>query len=125
MSTYLHIINGRIRIKLPQVKGDPLAASQMEQTLLEQDGITSVHANPVTGNVLVLFDPAIISEDRVLEILRPEGDEQKNSHTTSTVLAVSNSLATVFVTRVAESFGEHLARTAVRIAVERLIFALI
>jgi Heavy metal associated domain 2 len=125
MGKYLHIIKGRIRIKLPQVKGKPLIAAQVARSLLEKNGITSAQANSVTGNVLVLFDPTLISQAEVLAMLRPEDSEQESRYAICPILAVGNRLATIFVTRMAESFGQHLAQIAIRVALERLIFTLL
>jgi copper chaperone CopZ len=73
VSPYLHALDGRIRIKTAAVKDSPAKATEVEQALRQRDGITSVKANPMTGNVLILFEPARIHQEQVLEALRGAG----------------------------------------------------
>jgi hypothetical protein len=73
ISPYLHILDGRLRIKLPQVKGAPQRALTVEQLLLGLDGVTDVTANPITGNVLVLFTSAVIDQHGIIAALQKTG----------------------------------------------------
>ena len=73
VSPYLHALDGRIRIKIVAVKDSPAKATEVEQALRQKDGITSVKANPMTGNVLILFEPALINQEQVLEAIRDAG----------------------------------------------------
>ncbi len=73
ISPYLHVLDGRLRIKLPQVKGAPQRALAIEQLLLGLDGVTDVTANPTTGNVLVLFTSAVISQHDIIAALQKTG----------------------------------------------------
>jgi copper chaperone CopZ len=73
ISPYLHILDGRLRIKLPQVKGAPQRALAVEQLLLGLDGVTDVTANPITGNVLVLFPAAVIGQHDIITALQKTG----------------------------------------------------
>jgi copper chaperone CopZ len=73
ISPYLHILDGRLRIKLPQVKGAPQRALAVEQLLLGLDGVTDVTANPTTGNVLVLFTAAVIGQHDIITTLQETG----------------------------------------------------
>jgi Heavy metal associated domain 2 len=79
MSPYLHVLDGRLRIKLPQVKGDPQRALTVEQLLRGLNGVTSVTANPITGNVLVLFTSAVIGQHDILATLQQTGYLRDNS----------------------------------------------
>jgi copper chaperone CopZ len=72
-SPYLHVLDGRVRIKLPQVKGAPQRALAVEQLLRRLDGVTRVTANPITGNVLVLFTSAILGQHDILAALQQTG----------------------------------------------------
>ena len=72
-SQYLHVTGGRLRIKIPQVKNSRKAALKIELFLRSIDGITSVTANPLTGNVLVLFDSDCIKHEDVVETIRRHG----------------------------------------------------
>ena len=73
ISPYLHVLDGRLRIKLPQVKGAPQRALAVEQLLLGLDGVTDVTANPTTGNILVLFTSAVIDQHNIIAALQQTG----------------------------------------------------
>jgi hypothetical protein len=73
MSPYFHVLDGRVRIKLPQVKGAPPRALAVEQLLRGLNGVTEVTANPLTGNVLVLFTSTVISQHAIIVALQQTG----------------------------------------------------
>ena len=52
----VHAIPGRIRLKIPQVRGNSALAAAVEARLSGLAGVRRVEANPVTGSVLVLFE---------------------------------------------------------------------
>jgi hypothetical protein len=63
---YVHAINGRMRVKVPEVKRSIKFARRIEQWLASMDGVEEVRANPVTGNVLILHDPERIEGREIL-----------------------------------------------------------
>jgi hypothetical protein len=67
---YVHCIDGRLRAKVWEVKRSTEAARRVEKLIEQRDGVQSVSANPLTGNVLVHFDPSRLSGEQVLDILR-------------------------------------------------------
>jgi hypothetical protein len=73
ISPSLHVLDGRLRIKLPHVKGAPQRALAVERLLLWLDGVTDVTANPIPGNVLVLFTSAVIDQHDILAALQKTG----------------------------------------------------
>jgi len=73
ISPYLHVLDGRVRIKLPQVKGAPPRALAVEQLLRGLDGVTDVTANPLTGNVLVGFTSTVIGQNAIIAALQQTG----------------------------------------------------
>jgi Heavy metal associated domain 2 len=73
ISPYLHVLDGRLRIKLPQVKGAPPRALAVEQLLGGLEGVTDVTANPLTGNVLVLFTSTVIGQHDIIAALQQTG----------------------------------------------------
>ena len=109
LSPYLHVLDGRVRIKLPQVKGAPQRALAVEQLLRRLDGVTSVTANPLTGNVLVLFTSAVIRQHIVLAALQQTG-YLRDTHT---VEPSQTSLLSMIV------------HSALETVLERLVLALI
>src|SRR5690242_5944447 len=60
----LHTIPGRVRISLPGWTGG--GKHNLEEQLCNQSGVSQVQANPLTGNLLIIFDPTIISEQALL-----------------------------------------------------------
>lgn len=63
---YIHTLNGRLRVKVPAIRRQPDFAKAFENDLACMTGIISVQANPMTGNVLVRFDPTQVDEVEVI-----------------------------------------------------------
>lgn len=68
--SYLHILDGRIRVKIAEVKRSPHLATTLEQRLLDLPGVTHAQANRMSGNVLILHDVAQINTQEILDVLR-------------------------------------------------------
>lgn len=66
----LHAIPGRIRLRVPALKGEPLQAQELTERLLGLDVVREVEANAVTGTILV-SNPAA-SEDALMSALAGE-----------------------------------------------------
>ena len=63
------ILDGKIRIKIPEVKGSHAMADEMESLLARLTGVAHVKANPLTGDVRVLFDSQVISHYQVFAVI--------------------------------------------------------
>jgi hypothetical protein len=109
IAPYLHILDGRLRIKLLQVKGAPQRALAVEQLLRGLDGVTDVTANPTTGNVLVLFTSAVTSQHAIIAALQQTG-YLRDAHTAE---QSQTSLMSIVM------------HSAIEWALERLVLALI
>jgi magnesium-transporting ATPase (P-type) len=59
---------GRLRVHLPA--WSRTGRQRIEDQLSPLPGVSGVEANPLTGNVLVTFDPAVTSQDRLFEALQ-------------------------------------------------------
>jgi copper chaperone CopZ len=70
---YVHAINGRMRVKVPEVKRSVTFARRIEGWLGSMEGVREVRANPVTGNVLILHDPELIAGREILGALIAAG----------------------------------------------------
>jgi hypothetical protein len=120
ISPYFHALNGRLRIKVAELKGLPIKALEVESQLRKIVGINHNRANPTTGNVLVLYDPANIGQSEVLGALQRLGYLRDNG---------SIQTAAKSQPRAHEGLGEAMAETLVRttmeLAVQRLVSALI
>lgn len=64
----LHALPGRVRVHLPDWADDE--PWRLEGRLRRVPGVRGVQANPLTGNVLVRFDPTATDGDRVLAAMR-------------------------------------------------------
>jgi hypothetical protein len=69
-SSYMHSLEGRLRIKIPQVKGAAEKALEVERHLRRLTGVESVSANPVTGSVLILYNPRLTDQGRLISSLK-------------------------------------------------------
>jgi hypothetical protein len=119
-SSYIHALNGRLRIKVPEVKGAPPRVLDIEGRLRRIDGIDQVAANPTTGNVLILYNAGRITQQRILNALYSWGylREQSNAQmSTSGVGATRPSLR--------ETLAETLVRSTLELALQGLVRALI
>jgi copper chaperone CopZ len=72
MATYLHALDGRIRVRLPEIRGDRRTAARLRQTLRTRSGVTAAEVNPLTGSVLVEYDGDCLSADDIFDVLDVE-----------------------------------------------------
>lgn len=123
-SAYLHhAIDGRVRIKVPNVKGSPVKAAELENQLQRLgDGIDHVTVNPTTGSVLILYDSHQIGQREIFASLEHLGCRPRLNH--ESYPAHGRGAAAV-----SQEFGKDLARTVLHstmeFALQRLIYALI
>lgn len=115
MSSYLHVMDGRLRVKVPETKRSVSKAQQVEQLLRLLPGVTRVTANPTTGNVLVLFDSEQLTHDEILSTLRNADYLQAPIPSPSFQLT----------TRVVDTVSQALARSVTEALMERAILALL
>src|SRR5271166_2751206 len=52
-----HQTPGRLRLKIPSVKGDPEAMARIAESFARGPGVQKVTANPLTGSVVVKYAP--------------------------------------------------------------------
>jgi cation transport ATPase len=136
---YLHALDGRLRIKITAVKGSTQQAQEIEQQFQACEGITEVTANPVTGNVLILYDSQRISQEAILDLLRRQGylsqdsrtrtgakyinvAQQRFKHELAQTLRANLELA---LHRFSRELGQTLVRSTMEVALHRLVYALI
>jgi copper chaperone CopZ len=125
-SSYIHVLDGRLRVKVPEVKGDPFNASWVEDNLREMDGITQVQANPTTGNVLILFNPDVISYEQIIESLLEFGFLRNDpAHRGRAAHPLINQDAGDLAGQALEIIARQVVKSVTRVAIERLIIALI
>ena len=110
MSDYLHALDGRLRVKIGIVKGSPATATEVTRFLLSSHGIDEVNANPITGNVLILYNTTQISQEHILSLLQDAGFLQKAAR-----VPVSQNEGLISV----------VARTVMEVALQSMVTALI
>jgi len=115
---YIHSLDGRLRIRLATVKGSPTRAVEIEGRLRCYSGILTVKANPITGNVLILYDHQKLAQHELLETLRSLGYLREAA-------ASGGSAGTSSSPHIGKVLADTLARTTMELAVQGLIRALI
>lgn len=54
----VHFTPGRLRVRMARLKDNPALAQQMQTLLADVDGVDDVKVNPLTGSLLLHYDPA-------------------------------------------------------------------
>lgn len=115
MSSYLHVMDGRLRVKVPEVKRSSARARQVEELIESVPGVTRVSANPTTGNVLVLFDPDQLTHHEILSALKNADYLQQPASPSSFQLTA----------RMVDTLSHAMARSVTEALMERAILALL
>jgi hypothetical protein len=68
----LHHVPGRLRVKIPSLKSNPLKSQQISD-LLDIYGVHAVRVNPMTGSTIVTYNPEQIEAERLLKVLKDNG----------------------------------------------------
>jgi len=119
-SAYVHALAGRLRIKIPKIKGAADQAQELEEHLQEFTGIESVSANPITGNVLVLYNPHRIDQWNIILSLRESGYLSHAGATASSLVGPQAARQGVV-----EKVTSVVAATLMEVALSRLVGGLI
>jgi hypothetical protein len=119
-STYIHTLEGRLRIKVIEVKGAPRRALEIEEGLRAIDGVDHVKANHITGNILILYRPDKIGQHELLTALRRLGCLQEHDRA-RIITSNGGDKHDGFSAMLTET----LVRSTMELAVQRLVSALI
>lgn len=119
-SALVHVLDGRLRIKVSGVKDSPRMAREIERWLMQTDGIDRVKANPTTGSVLIHYNSSRITQNEILTALEKSG-WLREQHDIS--------LQTKGTNRFSRKFGEAVVKSiicsTVELTLQRIILALI
>ncbi len=115
-TSYVHALDGRLRIKIPKVKGAAGQAQEVERHLRQSAGIEEVSANPTTGNVLIHYNPRLIDQEDIIYSLKEVGYLSHPSHGNNPLLDPPG---------VVEKVTSTVAATLMEFALSRLVSALI
>jgi hypothetical protein len=69
MSYYFHNVPGRLRVKMPILKGRPAGINAVEDLLFNLDGIEQIKTNPLTGSVVIHYDPDLLDPQKIIQLL--------------------------------------------------------
>lgn len=72
-ASYVHALTGRLRIKIPGLKGNPMRAQEIESQFTLMTGMQQVSANPVTGSLLFIYDPHLLKQEEIFAVLKEQG----------------------------------------------------
>lgn len=113
--SYLHVMDGRLRVKVPEMKRSVQKALHVEEIIGSLEGVIHVTANPTTGNVLVLFHSQQLTHTEILLTLR-KADYLRVPASASTFQFTGHMVNTV---------SHVIARSVAEAVMERAILALL
>jgi hypothetical protein len=59
----IHAISGRLRLRLPHLRNDPIYASQIEKLVKELDFVTSVRVNPLASSLVITHPKTLVNSE--------------------------------------------------------------
>ena len=68
-----HHLPGRLRLRSAVLKGNARACERAQHHLAQIGGVKQASANPITGSVLLGYDPNLLSPGEVTEVLAAHG----------------------------------------------------
>lgn len=69
MGYYLHQVPGRLRVRTPLFKGDERKASEAKAMIESIHGVHSTSVNPVTGSLVIHYDPRVVEAETLTSLL--------------------------------------------------------
>jgi hypothetical protein len=69
----IHAVPGRLRVKIQALKSNPHAEEEMTTLYSGLKGIGRVSFNPITGSVVITYDPNAVEAERILNVLKAKG----------------------------------------------------
>jgi hypothetical protein len=70
MSDYFHHVPGRMRIKIPTIKQRPYKVTAVELLFKCESGIIDAKASPVTGSLVLTYDPDVVDVTALIAVLK-------------------------------------------------------
>jgi hypothetical protein len=127
MNQYVHHVPGRLRIRIPEVKGNSAEASSLERRIRAQRGVKSVQTSPLTGSVLVHYDPATASVSTLSQMMLCSAATEPMSRALPAApqAGTNQRIGQQIAARVATTVVGHFMETAVERAAVALIAALL
>ncbi|MBN1850645.1 MAG: heavy-metal-associated domain-containing protein [Deltaproteobacteria bacterium] len=112
MSHYIHNVPGRLRVKIPSIKGKPQDGLKIQGCLDAMIGIDQVDFSHVTGSVLIHYDPNVIDASKILHQL------EKKQYISKTKTSMDNPAAHLDFSSARSALGKFLFGWALGKALE-------
>ena len=68
-----HHLPGRLRLRSAVLKGNLRASEEVRRNLAQIGGVSPASVNPITGSVLLEYDPEVIPPSKVVDVLATHG----------------------------------------------------
>jgi len=68
--TYVHDVPGRLRIKNEALKANPVLSAAVQSQLEGLHGVEKITVNPMTGSILIHYDPSGLSSREIFKAAR-------------------------------------------------------
>ncbi len=69
----VHVTPGRMRLKVPELKGNKPLGRQIEKILKNLETVRHVHARPLTGSLVIKFHGDSLSPAMIIKLLQEQG----------------------------------------------------
>lgn len=79
MTNDVHSVPGRVRVKIPALRSKANGQEEMAGLFSTLEGIEAITVNPVTGSLVVNYDPGRLDSRKILKLLRGKGYLGKSS----------------------------------------------
>jgi hypothetical protein len=119
MNYYVHHTPGRVRVRIPDIKGNPKRGKRVEKLFDNVEGIDEVTLNALTGSVVVHYDTDMMGSDAVLGILK------ENDYFDDTKAITNEEYIQTSVSKAGKSFSKVVFGWAVGKAIEDTGFAIL
>ena len=73
MSCYCHITPGRLRVKTPMIRQNPVEAEKVCGMLRSVPGVETVSVNGLTGSLTVFHSDSAADSESILSLLKEKG----------------------------------------------------
>lgn len=73
MTPQIHHVAGRLRVRVPAVKGSPEHAACVKDLLQAVEGVSAAAPNLTTGSIVIHYDPQSTGPAPILRILTGRG----------------------------------------------------
>ena len=95
MKSYVHHTSGRLRIRSPLLKRNPLEAERASRLVESSAGVLSCTVNTLTGSMLIQYRQTVIQRESLLRLLEENGCFEKPVKAGAAHGSVGKTLATV------------------------------